>query len=123
MIAHGGKLTVRMPPRYLLRRMRLKTRAVCEVAVFLTFATSAPCFAQADPASEPAVLAVAKVLPAVVNINAEGVVRRPVRDPFDDFYAQFFGYNRFRPREVRQTLQSLGSGLILMPAGTSSQKH
>ena len=26
-------------------------------------------FAQADPASEPAVLAVAKVLPAVVNIN------------------------------------------------------
>ena len=40
-----------------------------------------------------------------------------VRDPFDDFYAQFFGYNRFRPREVRQTLQSLGSGFIIDPAG------
>src|SRR2546430_7578046 len=75
------------------------------------------CFAQADPASEPAVLAVAKVLPAVVNINTERVVRRTVRDPFEDFYAQFFGYNRARPRQVRQTLQSLGSGFIIDPAG------
>jgi serine protease Do len=81
------------------------------------FAASTSCFAQADPASEPAVLAVAKVLPAVVNINTERVVRRAVRDPIDDFYAQFFGYNRFRPREIRQTLQSLGSGFIIDPAG------
>ena len=80
-------------------------------------AASIPCFAQVDPASEPAVLAVAKVLPAVVNINTERVVRRTVRDPFDDFYTQFFGYNRFRPREIRQTLQSLGSGFIIDPAG------
>jgi S1-C subfamily serine protease len=64
-----------------------------------------------------AVLAVAKVLPAVVNINTERVVRRTVRDPFEDFYAQFFGYNRVRPREIRQTLQSLGSGFIIDPAG------
>src|SRR5438094_3508280 len=75
------------------------------------------CFAQADPASEPAVLAVAKVLPAVVNINTERVVRRTVRDPFEDFYAQFFGYNHVRPRQIRQTLQSLGSGFIIDPAG------
>src|SRR5205809_1176975 len=75
------------------------------------------CFAQADPASEPAVLAVAKVLPAVVNINTERVVRRTMRDPFEDFYAQFFGYNRVRPRQIRQTLQSLGSGFIIDPAG------
>jgi serine protease Do len=75
------------------------------------------CFGQADPASEPAVLAVAKVLPAVVNINTERVVKRTVRDPAEDFYAQFFGYNRVRPREVRQTLQSLGSGFIIDPAG------
>src|SRR3989442_6960353 len=74
-------------------------------------------FAQADPASEPAVLAVARVLPAVVNINTERVVRRTVRDPFEDFYAQFFGYNRSHPREIRQTLQSLGSGFIVDPAG------
>ena len=72
---------------------------------------------QADPASEPAVLAVAKVLPAVVNINTERVVRRSVRDPIDDFYAQFFGYNRLRPREIRQTLQSLGSGFIIDSEG------
>jgi len=97
--------------------MPLKKRAVCAIAAFLMIAASAPCFAQADPASEPSVLAVAKVLPAVVNINTERVVKRTVRDPFNDFYAQFFGYNRFRPREVRQTLQSLGSGFIIDPAG------
>jgi serine protease Do len=87
------------------------------IVALLVVVQSTSCFAQADPASEPAVLAVAKVLPAVVNINSERVVRRTVRDPFDDFYAQFFGYNRFRPREIRQTLQSLGSGFIIDPAG------
>ena len=83
----------------------------------LVLAQTEACFGQADPASEPAVLAVAKVLPAVVNINSERVVRRTVRDPFEDFYAQFFGYNRARPREIRQTLQSLGSGFIIDPEG------
>src|ERR1700755_3405438 len=80
-------------------------------------AKSAPCFPQADPASEPAVLAVAKVLPAVVNINTERVVRRQVRDPFDDFAGQFFGGYRNRPPEIRQTLQSLGTGFLVDPAG------
>ena len=87
------------------------------VAALLIFARSTSSFAQADPASEPSVLAVAKVLPAVVNINTERMVKRTVRDPFEDFYAQFFGYNRVRPREIRQTLQSLGSGFIIDPAG------
>jgi serine protease Do len=87
------------------------------VAVTLTLVKSTSCLAQADPAAEPAVLAVAKVLPAVVNINTERVVRRTVRDPIEDFYAQFFGYYRGRPREIRQTLQSLGSGFIVDPAG------
>src|SRR5207245_10698585 len=80
-------------------------------------ARSTSSFAQADPAAEPTVLALAKVLPAVVNINTERVVRRTVRDPIEDFYAQFFGYYRIRPREIRQTLQSLGSGFIVDPAG------
>jgi serine protease Do len=83
----------------------------------LLLATPTSLFAQADPAAEPAVLAVAKVLPAVVNINTERVVKRTVRDPFEDFYAQFFGYYRSQPREIRQTLQSLGSGFIVDPAG------
>ena len=81
------------------------------------FASASPVFAQADPASEPSVLAVARVLPAVVNINTERIVRRQVRDPFDDFAAQFFGVYRNRPREIRQTLQSLGSGFLVDPAG------
>src|SRR5213595_189149 len=87
------------------------------LVALLILAQAGVCFAQADPASEPSVLAVAKVLPAVVNINTERMVKRTVRDPFEDFYAQFFGYNRVRPREVRQTLQSLGSGFIVDPAG------
>jgi len=96
----------------------LSRRAIGALAVALVIAASSTSyFAQSDPASEPAVLAVAKVLPAVVNINTERVVRRTVRDPFEDFYAQFFGYNRVRPRQIRQTLQSLGSGFIIDPAG------
>lgn len=78
---------------------------------------TASSFGQADPASEPAVLAVAKVMPAVVNINTERVVRRQVRDPFEEFAAQFFGNYRSRPREIRQTLQSLGSGFLVDSAG------
>src|SRR5438270_323328 len=91
--------------------------AIGLLETFLMLTPSASCFAQADPASEPSVLAVGKVLPAVVNINTERVVRRTVRDPFEDVYAQFFGYNRARPRQVRQTLQSLGSGFIIDPTG------
>src|SRR6266550_719634 len=87
------------------------------LTALVLLAGSTSLMAQADPASEPSVLAVAKVLPAVVNINTERVVKRTVRDPFEDFYAQFFGYNRVRPREIRQTLQSLGSGFIIDPAG------
>jgi serine protease Do len=83
----------------------------------LSFLVAARSFGQVDPATEPSVLAVAKVLPAVVNINTERVVRRTVRDPFEDFYSQFFGNYRSRPREIRQTLQSLGSGFIVDPAG------
>ena len=88
--------------------------------VFLAVATTG--FGQTsptpiEPATEPAVVAVEKVLPAVVNINTERVVRRQVRDPFDDFAAQFFGVYRNRPREIRQTLQSLGSGFLVDPSG------
>jgi S1-C subfamily serine protease len=92
------------------------------LAFVCLFLSAAPVFAQTvtptpDPASEPTVLAVAKVLPAVVNINTERVVRRQVRDPWDDFAAQFFGVYRNRPREIRQTLQSLGSGFLVDPSG------
>jgi serine protease Do len=95
--------------------VRTAQRAVPTMLTLLL--TAAGLFAQTDPASEPAVLAVAKVLPAVVNINTERVVKRRVRDPFEDFAAQYFGNYRSEPREIRQTLQSLGSGFIVDPAG------
>jgi S1-C subfamily serine protease len=79
--------------------------------------TPLPSTSPTDPASEPVVLAVAKVMPAVVNINSERVVRRQVRDPFEDFAAEFFGTYRSQTREIRQRLQSLGSGFIVDPAG------
>src|SRR5438067_5782891 len=111
-----------------------ETRALTRVclrasrtAIVVLFARRAVLFAQTptplpsststDPASEPVVLAVAKVMPAVVNINAERVVRRQIRDPFEDFATEFFGTYRSQPREVRQRLQSLGSGFIVDPAG------
>src|SRR5438270_10792351 len=95
------------------RRLVLMLTGIC--GAFFVGSTSS--LAQADPATEPAVLALAKVLPAVVNINTERVVRRTVRDPIEDFYAQFFRNYRSRPREIRQTLQSLGSGFIVDPGG------
>ena len=87
------------------------------IALVSLMARATSSFAQADPASEPAVLAVAKVLPAVVNINSERIVRRTVRDPIDEFYSQFFGNYRGRTRQVQQKQQSLGSGFIVDPAG------
>src|SRR3954470_2994034 len=74
--------------------------------------------AQSDPASEPSVKAVAKAMPAVVNINTERVVQRTVRDPYDEFFNQFFGGGAMRrPRVLSQKVQSLGSGFIVDPTG------
>jgi serine protease Do len=72
--------------------------------------------AQNDPASEPSVVAVGKVWPAVVNVNTERIIKRTYQDPYDQLFNQFFGGMR-RPREYQQKLQSLGSGFIVDPAG------
>jgi serine protease Do len=82
--------------------------------LFLGFAALSR--AQSDPAQEPAVLAVAKTMPAVVNINTEGVIRRQVRDPFDEFYHYFYGRVR-PPRVIQQQVQSLGTGFLVDAAG------
>jgi serine protease Do len=103
--------------RLVQRGVTIRRTAQRAVPTIVCLAVASSLYAQADPASEPAVLAVAKVLPAVVNINTERVVRRRVRDPFEDFAAQYFGNYRSQPREIRQTLQSLGSGFIIDPAG------
>ena len=86
------------------------------VAAALTLVRSISCLAQADPAAEPAVLAVAKVLPAVVNINTERVIRRSVRDPIEDFYAQFFGYYQdVRVRSGKRCKVSVPDSLSTQP--------
>ena len=73
--------------------------------------------AQSDPATEPSVIAVAKAMPAVVNINTERVVQRTIRDPRDDLFFQFFGGPMQRPRVLSQKVQSLGSGFIIDSSG------
>src|SRR5688572_9604820 len=87
------------------------------VAVLATFLVVSSLQAQSDPASEPAVKAVGKAMPAVVNINTERVIQRSVRDPYDEFFNQFFGGPMRRPRVLSQKVQSLGSGFIVDPAG------
>jgi len=63
-----------------------------------------------DAARDPVVIAVQKVLPAVVNISTERIVERQFNDPFDELFRQFFG----QPRgPQRQGVQSLGSGVIV----------
>lgn len=70
-----------------------------------------------SPASEPAVVAVQKALPSVVNIATERIQHRQVEDPFDTLFNQFFGEQMRPRREVRQTIQSLGSGVIVSAEG------
>src|SRR5690625_2397194 len=59
--------------------------------------------------------AVEVVSPAVVSINVTAVQRVQVRDPFDDFFAPFFG--RSRPRIMERPVQSMGSGFVISPDG------
>ena len=62
-----------------------------------------------DPADDPVVRAVQKVLPTVVNISTEQLMARQGRDPFEDMFRQFFG----QPRRQDGGGQSLGSGVIV----------
>ncbi len=69
-----------------------------------------------DPAAtDPVVLAVQKVIPAVVNIRTEQLVTRQFADPFDDLWRQFFR----QPRSDHgvEGAQSLGSGVVVDEAG------
>ncbi len=92
---------------------RLQT---CLAALTLAFLT-ALASGQSEPAAEASVLAVAKAMPAVVNINTERVVQKTVRNPYDEMFNQFFGGQMRRPRLVSQKVQSLGSGFIVDPTG------
>jgi len=62
----------------------------------------------------PAVKAVNRALPWVVNIGTQQVLR--VNDPFDLFFNQFFNPH-YQRREVITKFFPLGSGVIIDPAG------
>jgi serine protease Do len=85
--------------------------------IALVFMTTVAWGAETEPAAEPSVLAVAKAMPAVVNINTERVVQKTVRNPYDELFNQFFGGQMRRPRLVSQKVQSLGSGFVVEPSG------
>jgi S1-C subfamily serine protease len=93
---------------FFMRSHFLKIAAFAAVAL--------PAFAATVPEEEPAVQAVQKVMPAVVNIATERVVRQTLDDPAEIFFNQFFG-GQAHPRELRQKVQSLGSGFIIDPEG------
>lgn len=67
-----------------------------------------------DLRRDPAVEAIARVMPAVVNISTETIVA--VRDRFDELLQDFWGpYHRRRPSTTTQ--YSLGSGVVIDEAG------
>ncbi len=85
----------------------MKTR----LGFFLLWAAAIACTAEpTEPQADPVVMAVQKVLPAVVNLSTERIVQRSANDPFDELFWQFFGRGR---RPQAQGAQSLGSGAIV----------
>ncbi|MGC3989692.1 MAG: hypothetical protein QM796_08450 [Chthoniobacteraceae bacterium] len=96
-------------------------RSFVPIFVAATLAALSPavhlCAAENDPASEPAVLAVSRTMPAVVNIATERTIKREVQDPSLQFFDNFYGNGRGGVRELRQKVQSLGSGFIVDPKG------
>jgi len=66
-----------------------------------------------DIRRDASVAAVEKVMPSVVNIATETIIR--VRDPFEDFFQQFWGpYHRRQPPNSQY---SLGSGVVIDEEG------
>jgi S1-C subfamily serine protease len=59
------------------------------------------------------VLAVEKVLPTVVNIATETIIQ--VRDPFEEFFRQF--WDPYHRRQPPNSQYSLGSGVVIDEAG------
>jgi S1-C subfamily serine protease len=69
--------------------------------------------AEGDVRRDATVLAVEKVMPTVVNIATETIIQ--VRDPFEEFFRQFWGpYHRQQPPNSQY---SLGSGVVVDEAG------
>jgi len=101
----------------MMKHLSLSVYAWVATISLVSISGSGGVLAQADPAGEPSVVAVGKVLPAVVNINTERIVRRTYQDPTDALFNQFFGGPMRPPRELRQKVQSLGSGFLVDASG------
>lgn len=99
------------------RSILARSLSVATLALWLAAAPKACAEAdQINPANEPAVIAVGKAMPAVVNVSSEGIIRRTYRDPAEEFFNQFFG-GQVRRHELQQKVQSLGSGFIVDSSG------
>jgi serine protease Do len=92
-------------------------RCIVVVLTSVICAFAGVAHAQTAPHDEPAVKAVNKVLPAVVNINTERIVRHAVMSPYDALFYEFFGGTGRPTREYRQKVRSLGSGFIVDSSG------
>jgi serine protease Do len=104
-------------PQFLSELIRSNAMQRAALILFVLSILGGAVFAQSDPASEPSVIAVSKVWPAVVNINTERIIKRTYQDPYDSMFNEFFGREMVPPRELRQKVQSLGSGFLVDPAG------
>ncbi|HVE84212.1 MAG TPA: trypsin-like peptidase domain-containing protein [Myxococcales bacterium] len=81
-------------------------------AALLCAAFSTPARADQRTRRNPVVAVVEKVSPAVVYIGTEQIIEERVRGDAWDVFEDFFG-----PRERRQAVQGLGSGVIIDPSG------
>ena len=82
------------------------------ILLILTFVITAPNVLvgeENDPRRDPAVIAVEKVIPSVVNIATETIVY--TRHPLEDLIREF--YDPFYRKRTTNTLYSLGSGVII----------
>ena len=69
--------------------------------------------AESDVRRDATVLAVEKVMPSVVNIATETIIQ--VRDPFEEFFRQF--WDPYHRRQPPNSQYSLGSGVIIDEEG------
>ncbi len=69
--------------------------------------------AESDIRRDATVEAVEQVMPCVVNIATETIV--PVRDPFEEFFQQF--WSPYHRRQPQNSYYSLGSGVVIDEAG------
>ena len=69
--------------------------------------------AETDIRRDATVMAVEKVMPSVVNIATETIIH--VRDPFEEFFRQF--WDPYHRRQPPNSQYSLGSGVVIDEAG------